>query len=96
MTKFIFGAVAALAAIGFLPGEPQMLVAPAEAIVGRPLSPVSVAGVARRTTRRAVYAAPVATAAVVAAPVATAAVVAAPAATCVTKYDAYGNRTTVC
>ena len=28
----------------------------AEAIVGRPVSPVSVAGVARRTTRRAVYA----------------------------------------
>jgi len=29
-------------------------VPPAEAIVGRPLTPVSVAGVARRTTRRAV------------------------------------------
>lgn len=28
------------------------LVAPAEAIVGRPLTPVSVAGVARRTVRR--------------------------------------------
>ena len=27
-------------------------VAPAEAVVGRPLTPVSVAGVARRTTRR--------------------------------------------
>ena len=27
----------------------------AEAIVGRPMTPVSVAGVARRTTRRAVY-----------------------------------------
>lgn len=28
------------------------LVAPAEAVVGRPLTPVSVAGVARRTARR--------------------------------------------
>jgi hypothetical protein len=31
-----------------LPG----FVSPAEAVVGRPLTPVSVAGVARRTTRR--------------------------------------------
>lgn len=30
------------------------VVAPAEARVGRPLTPVSVAGVARRTTRRAI------------------------------------------
>ena len=28
------------------------LIAPAHAVVGRPLTPVSVAGVARRTTRR--------------------------------------------
>ena len=28
------------------------LIPPAEAVVGRPLTPVSVAGVARRTTRR--------------------------------------------
>jgi hypothetical protein len=33
------------------PGEPA-LVAPAEAIIGRPLTPVSYAGVARRTVRR--------------------------------------------
>ncbi len=33
------------------PGEVG-LVTPAEAIVGRPLTPVSVAGVARRTVRR--------------------------------------------
>ncbi|MBF5043096.1 hypothetical protein FGE12_11920 [Aggregicoccus sp. 17bor-14] len=32
------------------------LVPEAEAVVGRPLTPVSVAGVARRTTRRAIYA----------------------------------------
>lgn len=35
----------------WLTGTPR-LAAPAEAIVGRPLTPVSVAGVARRTTRR--------------------------------------------
>ena len=34
-----------------VPGA-QSLVPPAEAIVGRPLTPVSVAGVARRTVRR--------------------------------------------
>jgi hypothetical protein len=28
------------------------IISPAEAVVGRPLTPVSVAGVARRTTRR--------------------------------------------
>lgn len=32
------------------------LAAPAQAVVGRPLTPVSVGGVARRSTRRAVYA----------------------------------------
>jgi len=32
--------------------ESFSLVTPAEAVVGRPLTPVSVAGVARRTTRR--------------------------------------------
>ena len=34
-----------------VPGA-RSVVAPAEAVVGRPLTPVSVAGVARRTTRR--------------------------------------------
>ena len=37
---------------GTLPGP--VFVAPAQAVVGRPATPVSVAGVARRTTRRAV------------------------------------------
>jgi hypothetical protein len=37
---------------GLLPGQ-------AEAIVGRPLTPVSCAGVARRTTRRMIYWTPV-------------------------------------
>ena len=36
--------------------EGVSLVKEAHAIVGRPLTPVSVAGVARRTTRRAIYA----------------------------------------
>ncbi|MNM67966.1 hypothetical protein D3C81_795130 [compost metagenome] len=34
-----------------LPGA-HSAIAPAEAVVGRPLTPVSVAGVARRTARR--------------------------------------------
>jgi hypothetical protein len=63
-----------------LPG----LVSRAEAVIGRPLTPLSYAGVARRTTRRAyggVYAAPY-----VAAPV-----VVAPRAGCVRAVDAYGR-----
>ena len=36
----------------FLPRGAHGLVATVEAIVGRPLTPVSVAGVARRTARR--------------------------------------------
>jgi hypothetical protein len=40
--------------LGHEVGFPGMagLVSPAEAVVGRPLTPVSVAGVARRTARR--------------------------------------------
>jgi hypothetical protein len=40
--------------------ELPMLVGQAHAIVGRPLTPMSYAGVARRTTRRTVAAAPAA------------------------------------
>ena len=51
----IFGGIAVIGSeIGerlSLPGA-QRLVPTAEAIVGRPLTPVSVAGVARRTVRR--------------------------------------------
>lgn len=39
---------------GVVPGG--MLVREAQAVVGRPLTPVSVAGVARRTTRRTIVA----------------------------------------
>jgi hypothetical protein len=65
------------------------LVSRAEAVIGRPLTPLSYAGVARRTTRRAyggVYAAPY-----VAAPV-----VVAPRAGCVRVVDAYGRVTWRC
>jgi hypothetical protein len=42
----------------FEPGNlPDTFFAEAEAVVGRPITPVSYAGVARRTTRRTVYAA---------------------------------------
>jgi hypothetical protein len=48
-------AVGWFASPGWVPGEgPSLAVESAQARVGRPLTPVSVAGVARRTTRRAV------------------------------------------
>jgi hypothetical protein len=68
------------------------LVSSAEARIGRPLTPMSYAGVARRTTRRAVAvgaAVAVGTAAVVAAPM-----VVTPA--CTQVVDAYGRIVTVC
>ena len=44
-----------LASINWSPGQgPSFAIESAQARVGRPLTPVSVAGVARRTTRRAV------------------------------------------
>ena len=59
-TKPLFFALAfaGLWLVDFSPEAPfaPVLVGDADAIVGRPLSPVSVAGVARRSTRRAVYA----------------------------------------
>jgi hypothetical protein len=66
------------------------LVSSAEARIGRPLTPMSYAGVARRTTRRAVAVGAVAAgAAVVAAPM-----VVAPA--CAQSVDVYGRVVTVC
>lgn len=61
------------------------LVSSAQAIIGRPLTPLSYAGVARRTTRRAV-AAGAAVGAAAAAPI-----VVAPVPTCVQVVDAYGR-----
>ena len=77
---------------GQLPVDSQTsLMSAAEARIGRPLTPMSYAGVARRTTRRAVAVGAVAagTAAVVAAPV-----VVTPA--CRQVVDVYGRVATVC
>jgi hypothetical protein len=71
----------------FSPSDPQ-LTTTADARVGRPLTPMSYAGVARRTTRRAVYG----TAAVGAAAVGAAAYGAA----CYQAVDAYGRVYTRC
>ncbi|MDO9315331.1 MAG: hypothetical protein Q7T97_12375 [Burkholderiaceae bacterium] len=60
MKKSIFGLMALALGLGFGDIEPGAgiggvsLVKEAHAIVGRPLTPVSVAGVARRTTRRVI------------------------------------------
>jgi hypothetical protein len=74
----------------FLMNPQQTLISSAQARIGRPLTPLSYAGVARRTTRRAVaagaYAAPVV--------VAPAPVVVAPR--CAQVVDAYGRIVTVC
>jgi|GEM_PF-695148 len=84
--------------------RPGSLVTEANAIIGRPLTPVSYAGVARRTTARDVtYGAAAATGAAVAAgaavhyaaPVYAAPVYAAPPA-CYQVANAYGQLTTVC
>jgi hypothetical protein len=78
--------LAALALLaGLVPVAP--LVAPAHAIVGRPMSPVSYAGVARRTTYRA--AAYTTTAVAVSASTAA-------ARQCYTRYDSYGRAVTTC
>jgi hypothetical protein len=94
LIRLSFAAVAGVMALswsGNLPLDPQTsLVSSAEARVGRPLTPMSYAGVARRTTRRAVAVGAVATgAAVVVAPM-----VVAPA--CAQVVDAYGRIATVC
>jgi hypothetical protein len=78
---------AALLWSGELPLNSQSsLVTSAEARIGRPLTPMSYAGVARRTTRRTVAAGAIAAGAVYAAPVAA----------CSQVVDAYGRIVTVC
>ena len=73
------------------------LLSTAEARIGRPLTPMSYAGVARRTTRRAIAAGAyggavvVAPAPVVVAPVVVAPVVVAPVRPCTQVVDAYGR-----
>jgi hypothetical protein len=88
-----FGALA-LFWSGALPLNPQYsLMSTAHAVIGRPLTPMSYAGVARRTTRRAVGAGAVYGRPVVVAPapvvVVPAPVVRAPR--CVQAVDAYGR-----
>ena len=89
----IVGAGCLFVSENVLLNKPGSLVTEANAIIGRPLTPMSYAGVARRTTARAVtygaYAAPVYAAPVYAAPV-----YAAPA--CYQVVNAYGQLTTVC
>jgi len=75
---------------GRLSKDSASLVSSAEARIGRPLTPLSYAGVARRTTRRTVAAAGAA-AAVAPVVVAPAPVVVAPAPRCVQTVDAYGR-----
>ncbi|WP_430649521.1 hypothetical protein [Bradyrhizobium ottawaense] len=73
---------------GQLPFDRQSLVSTAEARVGRPLTPMSYAGVARRTTRRA--------GAVGAAGAVTAGAYYAAPRACSQVADAYGRIVTVC
>jgi hypothetical protein len=87
-TAVILGGAAFLWSGQMTLGPTSSLVSSAEARIGRPLTPLSYAGVARRTTRRAV-AVGVAAGAVYAAPV-----VVAPA--CAQVVDAYGRLVTVC
>jgi heme A synthase len=60
LATIVFASAAAVAGLFWsgklAPDRPGELVSPAEARIGRPLTPLSYAGVARRTTRRAVYA----------------------------------------
>jgi hypothetical protein len=90
-TTFKLSLAAAALAIG-LAADPAAIsvgsgvVNKAEAVIGRPLTPMSYAGVARRTTRRAVAVGAAAGAAAAVAPV-----VVAPAPACVQAVDAYGR-----
>ena len=92
LTRFSVAVVVGAPALfwnGTVPTDLQAsFVSSAEARVGRPLTPVSYAGVARRTTRRAVVVG-AAAGAVYAAPV-----VVAPS--CGQAVDAYGRIVTVC
>jgi hypothetical protein len=84
----VIGGAAFLWSGQLTPHSAFALVSSAEARIGRPLTPLSYAGVARRTTRRAV-AVGVAAGAAYAAPV-----VVAPA--CAQVVDVYGRVVTVC
>ena len=99
ITRLSFIAVAAITGVGCLfirekasLTSPETFVSSAEARIGRPLTPLSYAGVARRTTRRAVAAgAVVGGAYYYGAPA-----YAAPAGGCVQAVDPYGRIYTRC
>jgi hypothetical protein len=92
-----FTAAAVAAVVGLFwsgeitPSKNSGLITEAQAIIGRPLTPMSYAGVARRTVRRAPY---YAMPPVVVAPVVVAPVVVAPA--CARVVNAYGQIMTIC
>jgi len=110
-SRLVWGGAAAVFGLAVLlvnddPGSLRAgkLMPEANAVIGRPLTPMSYAGVARRTTRRAVAVGAAGTATVIVAPapvvVAPAPVVVAPAPvvmapapvrTCVQAVDAYGR-----
>ena len=93
-TTLIAAAVMAFCAALFWNGKVDVehgLVSASEARIGRPLTPMSYAGVARRTTRRAVYGTAAAAATV---GVAAGAYVARPG--CVQTTNAYGQVITRC
>jgi hypothetical protein len=69
--------------------RPDALVSQANAWIGRPLTPMSYAGVARRTTRRAVYAGAAVGAAAVAPVYMAPTIYTAPG--CIQRVDAYGR-----
>ena len=102
MIRLAFALVAGAACLlisepGSMTGSASF-VTQANAVIGRPLTPVSYAGVARRTTRRAVVGGVAVGAAVVVAPapvvVVPAPVIVAP--TCVQAVDVYGRIYTRC
>lgn len=98
IVRFSFAALLGGAAFcwsGQLSPDPMSsFVSSAEARIGRPLTPMSYAGVARRTTRRAVVGGAVAAGAVAAGTYYAAPVVVAPA--CSQVVDVYGRVVTVC
>jgi hypothetical protein len=90
----IFGGAAFLWSGNLPHGSQSSLLSSAEARIGRPLTPMSYAGVARRTTRRAVAVGAVAAGAYYAAPTVVAPAAVAPV--CSQAVDAYGRVFNVC
>jgi hypothetical protein len=100
LTRYLIAGGVGAAALfwnGTIPTDAQTtFVSSADARVGRPATPVSYAGVARRTTRRAVAAGTVVGATAVGVTAASAAAVSAAAPRCARVIDRYGRVVTVC